>query len=211
MFINSLNNKPSVIVCSETWIINHVNSFNLTGYKNFYNGSKINKADGVVLYIRNSINQETEIFEIDRIKFLVADLNLNNNVKMKISAIYTSHDVPKTEFVLSVKKFLEKNRKLKNHCIIGDFNIDIMYKESQKYENNINQEFLNNFLTYEYVPWFQGITRPSSVGQGGTCIDNFYIKTNISNVNAYKITNPFNDHFPLLVTFSEIRLPKKVY
>lgn len=69
MFVKSLITKPSVIVCSETWLIKHVEHFNLTGYKIFYNDSKINKADGVVLFISNDISQDTKIIEIDRMKF----------------------------------------------------------------------------------------------------------------------------------------------
>lgn len=205
VFINNLINKPSVIVCTETWIIKQIHLFNLPDYKIFYNESKINKADGVVLYIRNDISQnnDTKIIEIDKIKFLVVDLNINDNEIFRISAIYRSHDIPKTEFILSTKRYITENKNVKNHCIVGDFNIDIMSKD--KYEKNINQEFLNNFLANEFLPCFQGVTRPSFTGQEGTCIDNFYIKTNKLNVKSYKISNPFNDHYPLFININNIR------
>ena len=45
----------------------------------------MNELDGFVLYIRN--DQDTKIIEIDRIKFLVTDLNINNNEIFRISAI----------------------------------------------------------------------------------------------------------------------------
>ena len=81
------------------WKIHHTQFFQLPGYKIFYNNSKINQSDGVVLYIRIDIDQDTKIIEIDRIKFLVTDLNINNNEIFRISAIYRSHDITKTEFV----------------------------------------------------------------------------------------------------------------
>ena len=97
-----------------------------------------------------------------------------------------------------------ENRNVKNHSVIGDFNIDTMY--TRNYDNNINQEFLNNFLAYEYFPCFHGVTRPSSTGQGGSCIDNFFIKSSTTNVKPYNITNPFNDHFPLFVQFNNVKI-----
>ena len=209
VFLKSLNNKPSVIICSETWIIKHVELFKLSEYKIFYNDSKINKADGVVVYIRNDISQDTKISEIDKAKFLVTDLNINDDDLFRISAIYRSHDISKTEFVLLMKKFLLENRNIKNHCIVGDFNIDIRHQVSQNYEYTINQEYLNNFLEHEYIPCFQGVTRPSSNAQGGTFIDNFFLKTNTIEAKSYKIVNPFNDHFSLLVKFNNVRPPYK--
>ena len=78
---------------------------------------------------------------------------------------------------------------------------------TQNSDNNIHQEFLNYFLEHEYIPCFLGVTRPSSTGQGGTCIDNVFIKLNTITAKSYKITNPFNDHFPLFVQFNNVRIP----
>ena len=206
VFVKSLYNKPTIIVCTETWIIQPIEYFQLSGYNIYYNSSKINRADGVVLYIRKVISHEINVIEIDRIKFLVADLSINDNENLKISATYRSHDIPKTEYVLSTKKFLIENRKVKNHFIIGDFNIDIISNDVQKYENNINQVFLSNFLAREYFPCFTDVTRPSTIGHGGTCIDNVFIKSNTINIVSYKIANPFNDHFPLFDKCNNVKL-----
>lgn len=164
IFINNLNNKPAIIVCTETWLIKDINTLKLSDYKIFYNESKINRADGVVMYIKNEVELEQDIyiFEIDKIKFLVADVVINKDEFFRISATYRSHDVPKTEFILATKKYILENSNVKNHCIVGDFNINIKSKE--KYEKNLNQEFLNNFLANEYLPFFHGVTRPSYNG-----------------------------------------------
>ena len=107
-------------------------------------------------------------------------------------------------YILSTKKFLIENRKVKNH-IIGDFNINIMSNDVQKYENNINQVFLSNFLAHEYFPCFTDITRPSTIGHGGTCIDNVFIKSNTINIVSYEIANPSNDHFPLFEKCNNVK------
>ena len=67
VFVQSLYNKPTIIVCTETWIIQHIEYFQLSGYNIYYNSRKINRADGVVLYIRKDISHEINVIEIDRI------------------------------------------------------------------------------------------------------------------------------------------------
>lgn len=209
VFLDSFKNKPNVIVCSETWIIHHIEFFKLPEYNIYYNYSKINKADGVVMYVKKDIIQETKTIKIDKLTFLVSDININDNEIFRISAIYRSHDIHKTEFVLSVKKYLQQSINVKNHCVIGDFNIDILLKNVQANENNIGQEFLNNFLEKEFFPCFLGVTRPATKGQGGTCIDNFFLKTNTMTAKSLKLINPFNDHYPLLVNLDKIKLMQR--
>ena len=48
--INSFISKPDVIICSESWLIDDIKFVNLTGYNRLDNNSRINKADGVVIY-----------------------------------------------------------------------------------------------------------------------------------------------------------------
>ena len=55
LLVNRLLNKPSVIVCSETWRPHQGGLYQISGYKLYLNGSEINKADGVAVYMRNSI------------------------------------------------------------------------------------------------------------------------------------------------------------
>lgn len=67
IFVESFKVKPCVIVCTETWYLSHFRYLALPGYKIFYNNSTINKSDGVVLYIENSVNESTNIIEIGKL------------------------------------------------------------------------------------------------------------------------------------------------
>ena len=51
LLLNRLKRKPTVIVCTETWMLQHIGLHNLPGYNLRYNESNINKSDGVILYI----------------------------------------------------------------------------------------------------------------------------------------------------------------
>lgn len=111
--------------------------------------------------------------------------------------MYRSHDLPKTEFVQNLKVFLFDCQNVKNHFIIGDFNIDLLDL------NIISQEHLNNLLERGYSPYFHEITRPSDNERGGSCIDNVFIKTNSLNIEAMRLSVVFPDHYPLFIAIKE--------
>ena len=86
---------------------------------------------------------------------------MQNGKNLEISCLYRSHDLLKTEFIYNLNQFLKSKEKIKNHYVIGDFNIDILD------QNNLSLEFLNNFLEKEYVPTSTEITRPSENKEKG--------------------------------------------
>lgn len=52
--IETVKIKPILIVFVETWNIEPLNCYNLKGYKYYYNESRLNQNDGVVIYNRFS-------------------------------------------------------------------------------------------------------------------------------------------------------------
>lgn len=203
VFIEGLKIKPSIIICSETWNIEHLNFFNLPEYKIYYNHSKLNQNDGVVIFFRNCITEITEIIEIGKLSILHSTINLDNNRTFEISSIYRCHDLPKCEFIESLKAFLTNKINSKNHIIVGDFNIDLLNLDV------LNNEHLSNLLEKGYMPCFQTITRPSVNNPNeGSCIDNFYSKTKSFYTKAIKLENTFNDHYPLLLEIQKIDCKK---
>ena len=63
----------------------------LPGYKLYYNESKINRADGVIIYVSEEIDEVTEIIKIGNLKILNSTIKMNNNKKVEISSLYRSH------------------------------------------------------------------------------------------------------------------------
>ena len=92
-----------------------------------------------------------------KLKILNTIINLKNNSNLQVSSMYRPHGLHDTEFILKVNQYLQQKRKVKNHLIIGDFNIDI------KIQNNISQNFLNNFLENGFYPGFTDTTRPYNI------------------------------------------------
>lgn len=194
ILIESLKIKPYIIVCTEVWNLSHYEYFSIKEYKMYYNFGKINKNDGVVIYIKEEVKHITEIIEIERLKILNTKVDLNNNKQLEITSLYRSHDLSTTEFNLNLKSYLYKKRNIKNHIIIGDFNINI------KDQTIISNEFLNNFLENGFLPSFTKTTRPiNSYSEEGSCIDNIFIKTDFIKTKALTLKATITDHYPLFL------------
>lgn len=163
----------------------------------YYNNSRINKSDGVLIYIEEDVSEETEIITVDKIKIINTRIHLNNTKKLEISSLYRSHDIPKVDFVQSIKEYLIYKKSVKNHLIVGDFNIDLLSYD------NISQELTNNFLEEGFTPGFQGVTRPSE--NGGSCIDNVFIKSTSLSVKTAKLIHSLTDHYPLFISINKIK------
>ena len=198
ILIKQLTCKPTVIVCSETWNLKFPKMYKLEGYKMFYNKSQIDKADGVVMYIKDNLKENTEILNFDKLKIINTKITIENNKFIEISALYRCHQLPEPKFIQNLKQFLITKRNIKNHFIIGDFNIDISAL------NTISLEHLNNLLEAGYCPGFTGITRPSASSNSGSCIDNIFFKTNSIKTKSFKLTNNITDHYSIFISISKM-------
>lgn len=199
VFIERLEVKPCIIVCTETRVLAHYNEFSIKGYKIFYNNSNINITDGVVMYIKDSIEEETNTVKIGRLSILKSIIVLDNKRNLTISALYRAHDLSKLDFIHDLKIYLENSLSAKDHIIVGDFNIDLIKLDI------LGQEHLNNLLEKGFKPGFCTITRPSTNNVNtGSCIDNFFIKTNSIETKSFKYEDLFNDHYPLFLSINKI-------
>ena len=197
VFIKNIKNKPDIIACTETWLLPIDKYHNIEGYNIYYNSSQINKADGVAMYIKKDLLHKPQIETYNELKILSTTINLNGN-DFKISTIYRCHDLPEQNFLQSLNEFLLNNKKIQNHCIMGDFNIDILTNDQT------SNEFTNTLFESQYLPLINDITRPSNTNiQQGSCIDNFFIKTTLSNFQPYIFLTDITDHFPLILEIKQ--------
>ena len=84
------------------------------------------------------------------------------------------------------------NKNFNNHFLAGNFNFDLL-----KDNDHSTDPFLGHFLERECIPNFSTITRSNDHG-GGSCIDNFFSKTNLK-TNAHKLLFKITDHYPLFL------------
>lgn len=204
IFVESLISKPFYICCSEAWVIDNPNFFQLNGYNMYYNESDLNKADGVVVYIKDCIIEETEIVQIDKLRIANSTIKMSNGSNVEISALYRSHSLNKTDFINSLNTYLRDKKNCKNHFVIGDFNIDLIKLDV------LGQEFLNNFLEHGFLPSFHKITRPSINDKSdGTCIDNIFYKLEKAVIKSFILQNSITDHYTLIVKLKKL-IPQEI-
>lgn len=125
VFLRSLTIKPHVIVCTETWNLVLPQLYEIEGYRAFYNESRLNSADGVLMYIRkNLLGVEKKIVYMGNVTFLSITFNLTDSKTLTCTGVYRCHKIPILSFNESIRIILKKDKN-KNHKIFGDFNIDI--------------------------------------------------------------------------------------
>ena len=207
VYIESLKVKPILIACAETRVLgdNYKKDYNFNNYNIYYNKSIINQNDRVVMFIRDDVIESTNVTVVNNLLILHSTIKLDKNNSLEVSALYRSHDLRKLEFIKDLKSILSKNQNYKNHCIIGDFNIDIMDIDIT------SQEFLQNFIERQYIPGFFIVTRLSNTQSDriGTCINNIFIQNNTVNTKIHKTENLFMDHYPLFLSIDKIELNSK--
>lgn len=194
ILINSLHTKPDVIVCTETWKLEYYKYYKLADYTIYYSHGNINKADGVVIYVKSTISHTTTNENIGPCNILSIMLRLKNSMSFKITGIYRCHDINVDNFNVKMKEYLILNKNVKHHCIVGDFNINLLKVDF------IAEQFLETMLGSGYVNCFSDITRPNSLE--GSCIDNMFIKSKIARTNSFTYTNAFTDHYPIFLTIN---------
>ena len=96
----------------------------------YYNNSQINISDGLVIKVSDYITETTEILPINNHKIINSKIAIEKNNEIMISALYRSHDISITDFLLILKNLINNNNKYKNNLTIGDFNFDVSNHES---------------------------------------------------------------------------------
>ena len=94
-----MNCKPSVIICTEAWLKESNLFININGYINYFNCSRNNKADGIVVYVLENLTHNYKIEKIGKTDS--PTITLKNKKKITISPIHRSHN-------LKVESFSEK-------------------------------------------------------------------------------------------------------
>ena len=77
VYLQQFKKKFDLIVLSETFQITDLSLHSLPGYDMLYNEGKVNRNDGVVVYIRSTIKYEYEIIGLENINLLKITLVFN--------------------------------------------------------------------------------------------------------------------------------------
>nr|CAI5839596.1 unnamed protein product [Callosobruchus analis] len=183
MYVEDGKNIFDIIVLSETGNID-VSNFQIHNYTAYYNNSILNKCDGTVVYIKNSIASSVQTIEIHATKFLRIELSTNcflRNFKIGITANYRPPSTSLKEYLKDLEQYFESIKKQDLEVFLGDININLFKKDLN--ETNLYVNILNayGFLSY--------INKPTRVTLNSSSIlDHIFISQSSNIQNRIKIS-----------------------
>lgn len=146
---NTLDNKNHIIITSESWLspnFNH-NYLPLKGYQTISTNNNVRKSDGVIVFIKNGIDQsntEYDILDANCILTIIKNININYG----ILCIYRSPSGNIIKFIEDLNTLITNIIQLHNNIpliIIGDININILDT------TNSTSLYLDLLNTYGFV------------------------------------------------------------
>lgn len=134
-YIETLTEKPDLIILTEIWIYKEENSkYNIQNYNCFFTNRESSQAGGVCIFIKSNIIANN-IFSHDDGESSILGINLVK-FKLNIFSIYKSPSANNEIFFNKLDLLLSS---YKNNIVIGDFNFDLL-------QSNINNEKYVNVI-----------------------------------------------------------------
>ena len=196
--LDNLLIKPDILVCTEAWLTTCYGFIDLSEYNYYTNESQLNKADGVVIYIKEGIKEATNIENYGSLKTISTVISYGEQ-RLKISSLYRCKEINTSNFIKNIKSLIKNNKEHKNHIILGDTNINTLV------ENDITNEYLSNLTENGYLSYIKTITRPSVRNLNkGSCIDHIFARVD-TKVKAFKVIESITDHYPTFLLVNKVK------
>lgn len=190
--LSRLSIQLDILILTECWLSCNPNIPLLEGYNSYSTTKRINKNDGVVVYVKNNITNITVI---------EPDFTDANCIQIKIgtdTCIFAIYRPPSfkevTNFLSSLNQLLTTNASYSNMIITGDINIDIA-------EGNTDPktpEYLNLNASHGLLPAHNLVTHDK------TSIDHALVKTKFK-ATTIVIDSTLTDHNAVLLALDKVK------
>jgi len=197
IFIYDLKERNvDVIILTETFILEDMKFYEIPGYSAFYNNAKFNTHDGVVCYIKDTINATAEIHKLSEITILRIVFEYNG-IKHGLTAFYRLPSASASVFLADFGKYLKELEKQTIEIFAGDVNFDLLDKNNKTVNEYLSITDINGYISY--------INLPTRVTQDtGSCIDHFFVRNvccegNLKFIGSI-IENTITDHYAIFLT-----------
>lgn len=196
-----------VIVLSEVWNIEKVSDFNIPSYSIYHNESTFNQNDGLIVYIKNSINAQVTIHNFTETKVLYAILKFNDT-SIGLLASYRSPSTCEKTYLKDLDNLFLNLQRQDVDIFMGDININI--------KDNINAEvtkYLNILSGQGFVSYINKGTRVSQ--NSSTIIDHIFVRNRNKNYPNLIFTSSIfetdlTDHYSVFLSIKNDGLGTKI-
>lgn len=196
VLLDNLSVEFDLIILTETRKLYDHTIFKIQGYDSIYNQGSLNKNDGVLVYVKSSLNYTTKIEWLGEIKVVTVTV-IDKNKKIEIDAIYRSPNSDPKIFNQNLITFLNDRKRNLTRVITGDININLLNNN-----NEVVDEYKNIMSAFGYISYINEYTRLPSQ----TCLDHFFINDpHSSNCKSYIFKYNITDHCPIALTFERKR------
>lgn len=188
--LRRLNIECDVVVLTECWLLGTSIIPQLDGYHSYATKTHLRQNDGVVIYIRNTLNVNVEEPEFTDGNCIVTKLDNHT----AIISIYRSPAIRNIDnFLYSLDNILSKLNTFKNVVLIGDINIPI---NSSKLDLS-GERYLTIAASHGLLPAHTEVTRAIS----SSCLDHVFLRTRLPAMTLVP-QSTLTDHFPVLTQLS---------
>lgn len=199
ILIESLGENFDIMVLSETWIIEDITRFNITGYNVFYSQGQFNQNDGVVVYVNNNFSSEFSFIKFTENTFTNLIFKLNG-LSYSITSVYRPPSTSVGLFLEDLETVLERFRDPDTvYVFTGDINVNI----KNMHDNEVNK-YLDIMASHGFLSYINELTRITQ--ETASCVDHYFIKNNKCSsliFTPFIIQSDITDHFPIILNISK--------
>lgn len=183
VFLQDLNTHFDIIILSECWLDETFTDINLLGYTTFHTTTKLNQNDGIVIFIKDSLN--SSLSEIKLTEANCVKISLGSD--LSIFAIYRPPCYKNiSPFLNSLQQLMENNKNTQQLILAGDININLLNSKPK------TNEYLSLLAHYGLQSTINSSTRTSL--ESKSCIDHIFVKTKNKTISSI-IHSTVTDHF----------------
>lgn len=204
VLLNSTEVHFETIVLSECWNIDDTTVHNIQGYKLLYNESRLNKNDGVLVYIQDSLPYTYEVKLIDVTKAMQIEINYLGKIIL-LTAVYRLPSTSLETFLAHLGNFMENcKRQCDVNIFLGDLNINILNNDHN------TQDYLTILSGQGFL---SAINMPTRVqNETKSCIDHMFIRQSTESCKCIPlvIKTCLTDHYSIAaqIVFSKKQCEK---
>lgn len=187
--MSSLDIVFDLIILTETWF-SYEAGFDIPNYSKIVKPCKFSKCDGIVVYVKKSLEFLVIDHEVDNTNSL-SFLLKHKDINLFCTAIYRSPSKTEADkFVEGLETFLEQlGQSYDHHMIVGDTNVNILDKNI----GGLGHRYLDILHEGGFVQYLSGCTRRTPTSE--SCVDHMFLKSRICTMNSAIYTCSLTDHY----------------
>ena len=195
-----------VIILGEAWNVENPKYFNIPGYQTHYNESKINKNDGVFIYVRSNLNADVKHIKLINTNLTISKISFTvDRVTYGINALYRSPSNNFELFLEDLESFFMGGLSAQTEVFIGDINVDL------KKESRLSLDYSTLLNHHGFVSHMNQTTRENNISH--SCIDHIFLRCKLKKSSykyqSYIIHANITDHYPIMLNINNNNVSEK--